>query len=441
MADTTIILLAGPTIWKIVLWPGPKVEPVQIPADAKPADIAAAVSDKLRQEGLTGKPAALGIPSDWCLSASISIADLPRNDSKALLFRLEENLPLPAESVVAEFIIHKDSALGVCARVELLAPLVSALEAADVPIQSIFPTALATAAGFARSASHPTCMLLCKELDSPTINLLTLADGNPTHWALVPATQADVKMQLDLLSTELGHIPHIHSIDLEPALVDALMETTAQVIDVESKDGVSLASSFAADVLRGGTKSVVEFRRNQLAAADPLRLYRVWMHRSLVAGIALLLSLTLVFLVRAHRYKQVESASTGEMITAFHQHFPGWETPINVRAIVDSQYRQATGSDRLSSTGTSAHDSALTRLHDVLLPLMAEDHVQISRMSFRENAFELAGKLQSYDQLDALSKLAKVDGLVISPPQAHREADGSWTFLLQGSRPPETSAD
>jgi hypothetical protein len=438
MPDRSFILICRPNGFSIAA--RDSLIDLALPADVPPEEVAGAVSSALRSAGYSGGSIAIGLPAAWCMAASISVADLPRNDTKAMLYRLEENLPLAAESVIADFAVGTagQSALGVCVRIDQIAPLVHALESAGVPVQSIFATAIAAAQQISNNILQSPCLMLLAEPGESQVNVIVLRDCQPTHWALVPATVADIKLQLDLLSAELDSIPHIEAIDLETQLAESLIETTSQIITVRDRAGTAAVTQFASRVLAGHVKPWLEFRRDALAIADPIRLYRKWVDLSLVAGIALLVALTAVFLFRANRYSHVEQTSTAEMTAAFTEHFPGWDIPVNVRAVVDAQYRKTTGSLDPSASGL-ARGSALTTLHDVLIPMLSQDHFQIERMAFHDHSFEISGRLQSYEQVDALSKVARSAGMVVTPAQTRRDADGTWTFTIQGSRSERTA--
>src|SRR5947209_18703807 len=68
-------------------------------------DSVAVAWDSLRSAGYAGQGVVLGVPSGACLCAPILSDDLPSKDRRrAMLYRLEEKIPLPAEEVVADFI-------------------------------------------------------------------------------------------------------------------------------------------------------------------------------------------------------------------------------------------------------------------------------------------------------------------------------------------------
>src|SRR5579871_5717809 len=105
MAHLAFILFPGAATWRLAVVRDDQAifESVSIAGLSSPADIASQVSETLRKFRYAGERALIAVPSSWCYAALISTADLPHHDRKAMLFRLEEKLPLPAESVVADF--------------------------------------------------------------------------------------------------------------------------------------------------------------------------------------------------------------------------------------------------------------------------------------------------------------------------------------------------
>ena len=136
---------------------------VPTPPDSSANAVAPLLAEALRQKGYQGSAVALAIPSTWCMAAKVSLADLPRHDTQALLYRLEEQLPLPAESLVADFVLSVDNALGVCARVEEIRPWVLALEPLGIAVQSIAPAAFLAAQTFAGASEETLVLLLAEE--------------------------------------------------------------------------------------------------------------------------------------------------------------------------------------------------------------------------------------------------------------------------------------
>src|SRR5258708_5767894 len=134
MSTTAYILfLNGPT-WQFARVDAGQVSFAQMmpPEETStPQNIAKRVAEELRHAGYVGNPTLPEWGPGECLAASIETADLPRGDRKAMLYRLEEKVPLAAEHVVADFATSPSAggrALGVCVREDAIAPLLNSLE-------------------------------------------------------------------------------------------------------------------------------------------------------------------------------------------------------------------------------------------------------------------------------------------------------------------------
>src|SRR5881394_2409357 len=188
MAKRSFILFASDTVWHAGT--GNSLVQIPIASSATPNEIASAAVDSLKQLGHGASPIILAIPSNWCLCASIRTDDLPKADYKSMLYRLEEKLPWPAESITADFIRHNNSALGVCIKTEKIRPLIDALESHGIPIQIITPTAILAAA--TQSPSQSSLVLL----ESPYhVDLLVMDEGKPTAWSIASRDESDVNLQ------------------------------------------------------------------------------------------------------------------------------------------------------------------------------------------------------------------------------------------------------
>ena len=85
----------------------------------------------------------LTVPSEWCLAATIAIADLPEKKRReTMLYRFEEKLPLTVEELAVDFSTVEDRALGVAVEAQRLSELVGELESRGVVIEWVVPRAL-----------------------------------------------------------------------------------------------------------------------------------------------------------------------------------------------------------------------------------------------------------------------------------------------------------
>src|SRR5947208_16541755 len=124
MSATTFILFPhGPT-WQIATVTGGRVafhDMLPPEGDMSARDVAQHLAEEFRRLGYTGQPVMLALASADCLAATIDVAGLPRSDRKAMLYRLEEKLPVAAESVVADFAVADNHEMAVRLRKEPVA--------------------------------------------------------------------------------------------------------------------------------------------------------------------------------------------------------------------------------------------------------------------------------------------------------------------------------
>jgi hypothetical protein len=433
MSQNTFVLFAGAKSWRVAARASGETRflDVDFSAQASLDQVAYAVSQTLQNISYDGQPVLLAIPSAWCFSASIAISDLPRHDRKPMLYRLEEKLPLSAEGVVADFITHGDEALGVCAKLSVLAPLIEALESKHIPVQSVSPARLLTAQS-AQSSKRDARVLLCGH--NGQVDLFAFEGASPVGWAVAGADARDIGRQLPLLCMALPAVPNLEAIDLDPALISSLKESLSQTIDVHPGPADSLAVDAAAEVVSGRRRPWIELRRGPLGIHDPLRLHRRPLNAALAAVFVLLLCVSAALLYRAHRYGTVASSAGRQMVEAFRAQFPGWEVPANVRVIVESEHRKAA----VAASGAAPIGptrSALQTLDAILGRMPTEGRFTIDRMSFGDTSFEMEGQVRSNEQLDGIAEAARLAGMEVEPPEARKNAEGFWSFVIRGAAP------
>src|SRR5205823_5654772 len=174
----------------------------------------------------------------------------------------EERLPLAAEEVVADFISHDGSALGVCARLDELRVLVDALESRGVSVQSVTPTALLAV----QSLGDVGESLVLWGEGGHQVNLLSLRNGKPVAWSLLPADVEDLRPHLIAAEANAPDAPRIRAHAIDASLASAV---GAEIVSDDSIE--TAASRVAADVTAGRLRPWIELRRGPLAAKDSLR--------------------------------------------------------------------------------------------------------------------------------------------------------------------------
>ena len=400
-----------------------------LPPDANStvAQIATKVAQQMQHIGYQGQPTMLAVASKDCYAARIDISDLPGNDRKAMVYRLEENLPIPAESFVADFVMHpKKHALGVAVVENTISPVVHALESSGIAIESIVPAALLTAKQLAITDATDSTEQLLLIGDGDAVNLILLSDGLPTHWASASATAQDIQMQLNILELQHGVLPTARSCGVDGALISGLSVSNTPIAPRHA------AAICGAAILEGRSKSIIELRHSSLAADDSLRMHRGSINRFLKAAIVLLVCCTAALLWRGYRYSAAKDRLQNQMAEEFTRTFPGWAVPASIKYTVNSEFQKLqsqNGAQRVES-----HGSALAVLQTVLSKLPPEIKVKIDTMSFTDRTFEINGRVRSFNDVEAISSAARLTGMEVTPPQSHRDPEGFWSFTLHGDR-------
>ncbi|HEX4793465.1 MAG TPA: hypothetical protein VH370_06720 [Humisphaera sp.] len=501
MAAQAFILFPDDTTWRfcVVSSDQTRFGEIAVPARAGVNQLAELVADALQAAGYSGGGVMLAIPSAWCFSATISVANLPRRDRQAILYRLEEKLPLAAESLVADFILpsgapgfvpsplyseervrvrgggtgvspviranstgetpvplagasspsplpsppsttrlsssksgEREKALGICARLDVLAPLIDALENAGIAVQSISPAAVLAAQHLA-AQSAPGALLLSNGDALQQIDLMVLENENLVHWALLPANTPSIIQHLRLLALDVPAPAQFIAAKLPADLAQVIGQSAGVPIDSIDIDPMTAAALAGADHLAGKSPAWIELRRGPLAIADRLRLHRRPLNAMLAAVVALLFIGAAAMFVRAMRYDRVSDQSQREMTASFAEHFPGWATPVNVRVVIESEHRKAAGEHGAAPPPAASGKSALITLRDVIGHLPTDGKVTVERMTFADKFCDVEGRLQSYEDADAVAAAARAAGMEVAPPQTHKLTDGSWSFTVHGT--------
>jgi hypothetical protein len=422
MSTPAFILFPRSSVWRVAV--------VDSSSRARWADAGATVQDvvqALKQLGYgAGSTLMLAIPSKWCMAASVGTSGLPRRDRRALLFRFEEKLPLAAEEIVADFVGSREKLLGVCVRLDLLRPLVDALEAEGVAIDLISPASLLAAQALLRPGNSQVMVLA----EPDAISVIGIERDEPAAWSVAPPEPADVALHAGLAPTK-NQSGVTRCFGLEPKLTAELPG-----IEIEQDDPDEAAARMGRLALLGRARPWIDLRRDALAARDRLRAYRRALNAALAAAAALLLAVAGVTFGRAQRYEAAARWQERAMVESFRTEFPGWSVPANVRAVVESEHAKLAARQAATARQASS-ESALRVLARVLGALPGSSApILADRMTFDDHGFAIDGRVASLAELDAITSAVRSTGLRVAPPQTQRDGDGtSWRFTLRGELP------
>jgi type II secretory pathway component PulL len=389
----------------------------------------------LRQAGYRGEGIVLALPSTWCVAATIDVANVPTRDYRSMTYRLEEHLPLAAESIVADFVVRGDRALAVCAKNDLLRATIVGLEAEGIAVQSISPAAMLAAQDLARADDGDQVLVLG---ESTRVSLIGLRGGVAASWVLLSTAPTDVALHLDVISLDYDRPLALRASDVAPDVRNVLSER-GDVRDVPAGTVDEAARREARRVLEGRSHAWCEMRRGALAPADRIRRFRKALNAALASAAVLMLACSGGMLWRAQQYENAARANEAALTAEFQRAFPGWAVPTNVKTVIESERRRAVSLAE-GGAGGGRNGSAVGALHNVLSQLPADERWTIRRMAFEDGSFEIEGKLRAADALDRFAGAVRRSGMTVATPESHKGPDGFWNFTLRGTTPAATAS-
>lgn len=434
MSVKPVVIFAGNGVWHVgAVGPGgPEFATAELTPDASPEQVAKAVAKMLSDAGYGGTGVLLALPSEWVLAARVDASELPQKARRqALVFKLEEELPVSAEEIVADFVGAEDRPLGLCVQTQAVWPFVQALEAEGIAVQSIVPAALLALGEVERQIGQASVVLWS---EGERVNLITLADGHPAAWELLPPEPAGILRELKMMSAGKADRLQVWA-SVDPALEEQLRpaEELAQVTFTQVS--MTDAAVRAAERVLGGLQAPpADFRRDAMAIADPLRQVRPAINAALVAAMLFFFVIAAAFYIRGSGYDELATRYLDEQQQLYREAFPSARLPSGpAKPLIESEYRRVRGQTSGASEALPTK-SALHTLRDVMTSLAPDVRYQLDHAEFRDKDFRVTGTVRTYEDAGKLAgALRRAGGLAVHDPTTNRQSDGNWSFSISGT--------
>lgn len=429
-ATPTWVIFAGEKAWRVARCGGAscEVRDLETPPDAPPDAFAQAAAAALALMGATGRAVSLAAPSHWCLCATVNTANLPRARRQAMVFRLEEKLPLPAEEFVADFIDGPaGDSLGVAGQVRLLQPAVLAIEKAGWTIDTICPAALLAAQRYVESEKLPPTGALLFTHDGQ-LELLQFDDGRVKAWDTLAADPDDAAMELGVRALHRAAPLRVACADL-PADIMARLQSIdgLELIDAALPPALQAAAMTAHAIAHQGKTPWIELRRDALGAADAFRGARRSIRAAVLAAIGLAVCLAAAVVWRASAYQGAAGDYAREQQAIFERVLPG--KPMNDGFSVAAQLlREERRLRGLSGEGQDlpSRPSALLLLQRLLNALPADGRCRVNELRLNEDKVWVEAVVPSHAEATSVAtSLAADRAFRVDPPRTEQVGGGS----------------
>lgn len=454
MAHAHYILLASDRRWTIgrIDPHGPVLSALAIDEADSPSQIASRVHAALVASGYAGQPLVLGLPSAWCLCATVATDQVPRHHrAAALLYRLEDKLPLAAEDLVGDFVMDPgaNQALGVCAATAKLGQWVHALEDAGVRVQHLCPTALlATQAILAKAnGAAPEVVLLG---GAEAVDAVRLGQHRrPVAWHTLAADAQDVALALRVWARSCppGQAPAVAWVGVDAALSRQVQSALSpQVILSEAADQPAMeqpAVEAAAQILRGTATPWVDLRRTALGTADRLRAVRRPLQAALAGALVLWLCLCGALLWRGWHHRALAVAHESQQVQALRDALPQMPPGGSPRLLLASEQQRLRGLAGQSCQALPEQSSALVLASQVLSRLPGPTsgiRYRLLDLRLAPQHVDLVGQARSHGDADALAASLRTGQVfVVDPPRTERLMASADLAAASGVHPPPSA--
>jgi hypothetical protein len=391
----------------------------------------------LEQLQYRGGSVLLALPSELCLCAVVDDSGLRKSSRQnGMLFRLEEQLPLAAEDVEADFVPGNGRCVGVAWAAGPALALIEALEGEGIAIASVCPAALLIADEVCqreRSNSTPDVLLLSTDHH---VDAITILDGRLSDWALLPLSTSIVDLHLRRLRLERSDPQRVATIGCGGEF-QAELGANSQINLVEelSANPRELAARAADRVLVHNARPPVELRRGRLACHDPLRFIRAPVRCAALAAMAFLLVVGISMFWRAERYERLAQAAEFQQREAFHIALPRQTPPPLIVSRLMSEEKRLAGISGTSATLPPSL-SALPVLRDVLRGLPPQVRFRLLELRFDPSHFYLEGQSLDHGSAEQITEsLRQSTGFQVDQPHTQQLAGEDVTFEISASVP------
>lgn len=380
----------------------------------------------------------------------VSLEPDPSANRQAMLYELEEYLPLPAEEFVADIYSHDNGRFaGVIDKNKVL-PLLDELATHEILVQSIVPLSILAAQYLAH---NPETIdgLRCLDWgyenenlsDGNRIELFFLTpEGLPISWQLLD--QSPETLRQAMLSAILHYDKNI-VVD-SPHLPDDLREmlksldrvklaTTEPVDSEESGDLLQIAIvRQAEDILARKKKPWWEFCRDDLAMRGTDRVLGKSTRILLWGGVALAAALCLVLFVRMFKYDRMAIEARQEQESAFRQALPEQKLQTGFRNRLESEYTKMSA-QRENTGDIPQRESALVPLLKIMQALPKKVRYRFPEIRIEQNNIRLDGQLQVHGDAELIATALEEAGFEVETPSTQQTGTQGVAVRLTILRP------
>lgn len=390
--------------------------------------------ESFEELGYAGQDICLGLPASMVFTAVIETTGLPRkNRTTSLLYRLEEQLPLEAERLTADFLdIGADAALGFAVITQDIQAILDALDQKRIEVASICPTALLMLWDICQKC-HKTSEsfdYIAIQDDSHT-HLFRMEKDRPCAWFPLPDEINELadRLAADALACPVSDgTPRLLLVGNWAAEAEQNIQEKVSV-EIHRTENTSVVANAAKEALTGKNAGWVDFRHDGLAMQNPWQRQAGLVRLAAVLGLGFLVILAGLFYYRNLGYEDIVLQNQNQLRSMYGDLFPGRRIPVNVKRALTSEFRRLSGT-RGSEHGIPEQICALETLRKVVASLPPTVRLRILDMRIGSSGVLIEGQARDHTAAETLAKSLKSNGFEVDSPRTETLAKGGVSFTI-----------
>ncbi len=428
MARETAAIILGRRKWQLLAG---KEQPEQVAElDLEHMDASEAteqLSETIRSRGL--KSVAILLETDLCYQAEFSLAS-PRHAGKrsVLLYKLEEELPFPAEDLSACFFRQSNTIYAIAIEKDVLEAVADQLAMASISVSIVTPLdALAWQAhlGSGRKKRSEVAMWIDEHGEG---NSVLLSKGLPVRWKRFfpepPMTNVtDEVSAIELSGEAIGNFTIYCPSELVQDLGSIkLAACDATIVESSNSPVVDSGWGMLGGLVRREREPLVDLSRD---------LATRWRRKSPLTTDLYILEFAAAFLLTAVAAKCLWMGSmTGlrlkmaqrQQEAVWRETFPDQRLPANVRGRLESEFKKLSGVRGNSTDKLDA--SVLPTLYALLGNLPRDLRFRLIEFTIDDEAVECTGEVRDYADADLVAAQFRSAGFSVPQPSTRRLTEG-----------------
>jgi hypothetical protein len=439
MKAACFVIITDRNRWHVARVAGPDVEirPVAVNTGDDQGQPVQLAVDELKSLGYRSQGICLALGSEMVLADQIDCNNIPRKDrSAAMVFRLEEQLPLAAEQFTANFLPPAGGrSLGLAVQTADVQAIVDQLTEAGVETASICPAAMLAMWQCVRGSDKSSdYVILADEYRAEIFR--TAGHRQPITWSTSKPGPEQLLgcLHADMLAFSLvNSCPTVRLFGTLPADAAAALNGDEGLDIIQSDQTPPLVATVlaAGALLSGRSAGWVDLRCGDLAPPNQ------WEKLAGLTNLAALLLVTVMALTaamfhwRGSQYESLALASQRQQRDQYARLYPGRRGPLSVISALRSELKRLSG---ISGAGDKIplQVNALNALRSIIASLPPAIRLRIIDIRITPNSVFIEGQVRDHTGAELICQSIRRAGFDMDPPRTEHLSRGGVSFTLTG---------